>query len=658
LSKFLSLSFALLFLSGLLLSNAEDKILTEDILNFEQVDIVDTGSSGDIFLYEKTKVAKDKKTYESSLFLKNYITGEEFKIFDKRTSYSNVQLGQNGKHIFYIDDGAGALRKTKQIWRKSIPYGIRKQLTKYNGDIRNFDLSPDETKIIFVGTAKKETDSLKPIEIDRYQFKQDRQGFLRDVSNHLFLFDLKTKKLESFANENRNYQSPTWSPSGEFIAYVSKKEDSDRHNNSDLFLKRYDNLENEVQLTFNMGSDSAGWSSNSLQWSADSKKIAYVAGGDPKLLWYAIDNVSVIDIENKRVENITKALDRNTGSPRWSHDAARLYFVLEDNLKNQIAYYSFEDEKIRKMSPEEMYISSFEISGKDIILESSTSSEPESIFTMNDSNLRKVVDVNSFLNTKKIATTEKISFESYDGTEIFGLLVKPEDFNPNKKYPLLIRIHGGPVSQYGVRFNLEWQVFASNGYVVLAVNPRGSSGRGEEFQKAIFADWGNIDAKDIIAAADFISTKSYIDAENLGIGGWSYGSMLTNYVIASDVRFQAATSGAGISNILSGFGDDHYIREYIDELGTPWENLDVWMRISYPFFEADSIITPTLFLVGEKDFNVPLIGSEQMYQALRHNNVDTKLIIYPGENHGLSSPTNRIHRMNSYLEWYARYMKN
>ena len=657
-SKFLSLSFALLFLSGLLVGNTENKILTEDILNFEQVDIVDTGSSGDIFLYEKTKVAKDKKTYESSLFLKNYITEEEFKIFDQRTSYSNVQLGQNGKHIFYIDDGGGALRETKQIWRKSIPYGIRKQLTKYNGDIRNFDLSPDETKIIFVGTAKKETDSLKPIEIDRYQFKQDRQGFLRDVSNHLFLFDLKTKQLESFANENRNYQSPTWSPNGEFIAYVSKKEDSDRHNNSDLFLKRYDNLENEVQLTFNLGSDSAGWSSNSLQWSADSKKIAYVAGGDPKLLWYAIDNVSVIDVENKRVENITKALDRNISSPRWSHDAARLYFVLEDNLKNQIAYYSFEDEEIRKMSPEEMYISSFEISGKDIILESSTTSESESIFRMNDSILRKVVDVNSFLSTKKIATTEKISFESYDGTEIFGLLVKPEDFNPNKKYPLLIRIHGGPVSQYGVRFNLEWQVFASNGYVVLAVNPRGSSGRGEEFQKAIFADWGNIDAKDIIAAADFVSTKPYIDRENLGIGGWSYGSMLTNYVIASDVRFQAATSGAGISNILSGFGDDHYIREYIDELGTPWENLDVWMRISYPFFEADSIITPTLFLVGEKDFNVPLIGSEQMYQALKHNNIDTKLIIYPGENHGLSSPTNRIHRMNSYLEWYARYMKN
>ena len=133
---------------------------------------------------------------------------------------------------------------------------------------------------------------------------------------------------------------------------------------------------------------------------------------------------------------------------------------------------------------------------------------------------------------------------------------------------------------------------------------------------------------------------------------------LTNYVIASDSRFKAATSGAGISNILSGFGDDHYIREYIDELGTPWDNLDIWMRISYPFFEADTIITPTLFLVGEKDFNVPLIGSEQMYQALRHNNIDTKLLIYPGEHHGLSKPSNRIHRMDSYLNWYAKYLND
>ena len=260
--------------------------------------------------------------------------------------------------------------------------------------------------------------------------------------------------------------------------------------------------------------------------------------------------------------------------------------------------------------------------------------------------------------TKNIASTEIISFESFDGTKIFGLLTKPHDFDPNKKYPLLIRIHGGPVSQYGVRFSMEWQIFASNGYLVLAINPRGSSGRGEEFQKAIYADWGNVDAKDIIAAADFISEKPYVDPDRLGIGGWSYGSMLTNYVIASDSRFKAATSGAGISNILSGFGDDHYIREYIDELGTPWDNLDIWMRISYPFFEADTIITPTLFLVGEKDFNVPLIGSEQMYQALRHNNIDTKLLIYPGEHHGLSKPSNRIHRMDSYLNWYAKYLNN
>ena len=480
---------------------------------------------------------------------------------------------------------------------------------------------------------------------------------MEDTTNHLYIADLVNREISAFANDNRNYQSPSWSPNGKLVAYVTKKEDSDRHNNSDLFYRELNDPIKEIQLTFDLGSDSAGWSAGGLQWSNDSEKIAYIAGGKPELLWYAIDHVSVVDVASKEVTHLTKSLDRNTTSPRWSNNSKTLYFLIEDNLKNQLASYSFEDEII-KITPEDMYISRYEVSGDDLLFESSSIKEPKSIFKLSDKVISKVVDNNELFKTKNIASTEIISFESFDGTEIFGLLTKPHDFDPNKKYPLLIRIHGGPVSQYGVRFSMEWQIFASNGYLVLAINPRGSSGRGEEFQKAIYADWGNVDAKDIIAAADFISEKPYVDPDRLGIGGWSYGSMLTNYVIASDSRFKAATSGAGISNILSGFGDDHYIREYIDELGTPWDNLDIWMRISYPFFEADTIITPTLFLVGEKDFNVPLIGSEQMYQALRHNNIDTKLIIYPGEHHGLSKPSNRIHRMDSYLNWYAKYLNN
>ena len=657
LSKFFKLFLSLLLFSNLLFCNDKANISTADLLNLQPPSIVDVLPSGEIFLYEKTQISKDRKSYESSLFLKNLVSGKEIKVFDKRASYSNVQLGHAGKHIFYTAEGAGALRGTQQIWKKTLPFGIRKQITRYDGSIRGFDVSPDETKIVFVGTEREAKDKTKPIEIDRYQFKQDRQGFLEDTTNHLYIADLVKREISAFANDNRSYQSPSWSPNGKLVAYVTKKEDSDRHNNSDLFYRQLSDPTKEIQLTFDLGSDSAGWSAGGLQWSNDSEKIAYIAGGKPELLWHAIDHVSVVDIASKEVTYLTKSLDRNTTSPRWSYDSKTLYFLIEDNLKNQLASYSFEDEII-KITPEDMYISRYEVSGDDLLFESSSIKEPKSIFKLSDNVISKVIDNNELFKNKNIASTEIISFESFDGTEIFGLLTKPHDFDPNKKYPLLIRIHGGPVSQYGVRFSMEWQIFASNGYLVLAINPRGSSGRGEEFQKAIYADWGNVDAKDIIAAADFISEKPYVDPDRLGIGGWSYGSMLTNYVIASDSRFKAATSGAGISNILSGFGDDHYIREYIDELGTPWDNLDIWMRISYPFFEADTIITPTLFLVGEKDFNVPLIGSEQMYQALRHNNIDTKLLIYPGEHHGLSKPSNRIHRMDSYLNWYAKYLNN
>ncbi len=207
----------------------------------------------------------------------------------------------------------------------------------------------------------------------------------------------------------------------------------------------------------------------------------------------------------------------------------------------------------------------------------------------------------------RLGEMEEIRFPSKDGTEIHGFTVKPPDFEPGKKYPAILRIHGGPVGQFDNEFVFDWQLFAARGYLVVACNPRGSSGRGEGFQKAIYADWGNLDRDDVLAAVDHVVKQGLADAERLGVGGWSYGGMLTNYAIASDTRFKAAVSGAAISNMWAGYGTDMYIREYEIELGTPWDNPDVYSRISYPFMHADRITTPTLFMCGEKDFNVPLL---------------------------------------------------
>jgi dipeptidyl aminopeptidase/acylaminoacyl peptidase len=160
----------------------------------------------------------------------------------------------------------------------------------------------------------------------------------------------------------------------------------------------------------------------------------------------------------------------------------------------------------------------------------------------------------------------------------------------------------------------------------------------------------------VLAAVDYAVQKGVADPDKLGLGGWSYGGILTNFVIAKDSRFKVATSGASIGNVLAGYGTDMYIREYELELGTPWNNLDVWLRNSYPFLHANRIKTPTLFLCGERDFNVPLLNSEQMYQALRSLGVDTQLIIYPDQFHGLRKPSYLRDRMQRYVDWYGKYL--
>ena len=210
--------------------------------------------------------------------------------------------------------------------------------------------------------------------------------------------------------------------------------------------------------------------------------------------------------------------------------------------------------------------------------------EPRRLTHQNDAWLAQV----------KLATVEEISFKSADGTQINGFVVKPPDYQPGRRYPTILRLHGGPVWQLFNDFaNFDWQFYAAQGYVVVAANPRGSSGRGQDFQRAIWAAWGEKDSKDVLAAVDYVVAAGIADAERLGVGGHSYGGILTDQVIARDRRFKAAVSDAGQGDAIAGYGTDQYVVEYETELGKPWEKPGTWLRNSYPFFHADKIVTPT-----------------------------------------------------------------
>jgi dipeptidyl aminopeptidase/acylaminoacyl peptidase len=291
------------------------------------------------------------------------------------------------------------------------------------------------------------------------------------------------------------------------------------------------------------------------------------------------------------------------------------------------------------------------------VLASTDTTLPE-VHALENGRLRKLTTHNDdWLRERILGTTEEFTSISRDGTEVHGLIVKPPTFTANRRYPALLRIHGGPNSQDEHSFNFERELFAANGFVVVAVNYRGSTGRGAAFQKAIAADWGNKEVIDLLGAMDHVEKRGFVDPDRLGIGGWSYGGILTNYAIASDRRFKAATSGAGSANQISMYGTDQYVQQYEHELGPPWKSPDLWVKVSYPFFHADRITTPTLFLAGEKDFNVPLSGSEQMYQALRSLGVATELVIYPDQRHNITVPSYRVDRLQRYFAWYEKYLR-
>ena len=289
---------------------------------------------------------------------------------------------------------------------------------------------------------------------------------------------------------------------------------------------------------------------------------------------------------------------------------------------------------------------------------SGTTSEPTEVFGLEKGALRRLSHQNDALFAElQLGTTEEFTSKSKDGTEVHGLVVKPASFTAGVKYPMLLLIHGGPNGQDEHSFSFDRQFFAANGYVVISVNYRGSSGRGSAFQKAIYADWGNKEVVDLLGAVDHMVATGVADPERLGIGGWSYGGISTDYTIASDTRFKAAVSGASSALQLSMYGSDQYIVQYEHELGAPWKTKDLWLKLSYPFFQADRIKTPTLFLSGDRDFNVPTIGVEQMYQALKSLGVDTQLIIYPGQFHGITMPSYARDRLERYLAWFNKYLK-
>jgi len=550
-----------------------------------------------------------------------------------------------------------------QLWLLDRLGGEGRKATTLPSDVDDYVWAPDGRRIALVAedadTAKPKTPP--PIVIDRFQFKQDERGYLGRQRRHLYLLDVESGKTAMLTSGDYDELLPAWSPDGKSLAFVSKRRpDFDRDSNWDLYvIAAGGGGAAPRQLTTFEGPDNDPDTESRPAWSPDGHSLAYLQGGPLKLLYYAVQKLAVVPGAGGAPHILTAALDRNVASPVWSGDGSSITFLLEDDRAVGLARVPAAGGAIERLVSGPRVVSAFTAgaNGKLAVLVS-TPLAPAEVFALDGSTLRPLSRQNDeWLARVTLGGVEPITFKSRDGTAVNGFAVKPPDFVPGKRYPTILRIHGGPVSQYQNEFDSQLQTLAGHGYLVVVANPRGSSGRGERFSTAIFADWGNKDAQDVLAAVDYAVAQGLADPARLGVGGWSYGGILTNYVIAQDQRFKAAVSGASIANVLAGYGTDQYVREYEVELGVPWKTAGTWVRLSFPFLHADRITTPTLFLCGDKDFNVPLLNSEQMYQALRSLGVETQLVIYPGQHHGINKPSYRRDRLERYLAWYDKYLK-
>jgi dipeptidyl aminopeptidase/acylaminoacyl peptidase len=659
-----------LFLAALLFAQTPPKrhLNLDDLNRLHDVSNPELSPDGQWIAYTVSSVDKDGDKRDSNVWMVNWDGTQDIQLTYSLEPEGSPHWSPDGKYLAFTSSRPGKPKvKGSQIWLLDRRGGEARQLTEFKERLSDYRWSPDATRMVLVMRESDDPDANtppapgappkppKPIVIDRYHFKQDAEGYLSgNKHSRLYLFNVASGRAELLTKDEKYDESnPEWSPDGTKIAFVSNHdEDPDRTRNSDVFVVDAQPGSTPRKLTNHPGPDGGR-----LAWSPDSRLIAYTQGSDPKFTAYNLNRLAVVPAAGGAPRVLTEKLDRGVSAPVFAPDGKSIQVLVADDRSEYPAQVALDGTVERLVGGSLIIGSQTRASGHTAVL-SSTDDQPSEIFAMGSSGLRKLTSHNAPLIAElKLGATEDITFHSADGTEVHGVVVKPPEFIASQKYPALLRIHGGPNGQDGHSFSFERQFFAANGYIVIAINYRGSAGRGSRFSESIFNDWGNHEVADLLAGVDHVLTMGIADPNRLGIGGWSYGGILTDYTIATDGRFKCAISGAGSANQISMYGHDQYTFQYDNEVGPPWKNPEQWVKISYPFFKADRIHTPTLFMGGDQDFNVPLAGGEQMYQALKSLGIPTELVIYPGQYHGFTRPSFIRDRYERYLAWYDKYLK-
>jgi dipeptidyl aminopeptidase/acylaminoacyl peptidase len=639
----------------------------EDFDRFAAVDGVVCSRDGRELAYTVEQSDLDSDERKTAVWMVDFDGGHDHRLTEPAESASSPKFSPDGRYLSFLASRASDTKR--QIYLLDLSGGEPQAVTGVPGEIADYDWSPDgRALVISMSAGEGDAKTPPPIVIDRLHFKEDQTGYLTaGARKQLYLVDVATRQLTPLTTDRAVDDTlPVYSPDGRSVAFFSTRDsDPDRSGKLELYVLEVGAPgEPAAPRTPRKLTEFFAPNKPALAWTPDGTRILYTSGLEPRFLAYIQDRLNVVTVADGRTRSLTGALDRAVAFPAVSAAGDAVNLILEDDGSEIPVTINLDTGHMDRRVGGKLSATSLCAGGGHVAVVASTDSTVPEVHAVESGGLRKLTAHNdAMLAQLSLGAVQDISFPSRDGTLIHGLMTKPSDYHAGRLYPTILWIHGGPNGQdsHGLPVDtypleLERQWFAAHGYVVLAVNYRGSAGRGAAFAGAIVADWGHREVEDLLGAVDYAVREKIADPRRLGVGGWSYGGILTDYLIASDTRFKAAIAGAGSGNQLSMYGSDEYVLQYNAELGPPWASADRWLKVSYPFFHAERIKTPTLFLGGDKDFNVPVAGGEQMYEALRTLGVPTELIVYPGQYHLLTRPSYIKDRIRRYLDWFDRYL--
>jgi len=655
------------------------RITSDDIYHFKLISEAQFSPDNKQVAYAVTTIEREKNDYRSSIYMTSVDGSRTRRLTHADAKDGTPRWSPDGKHIAFLSNRS----EKPQLWLLRVDGGEAWQVSTLSDGIGGFAWSPDGQSFVAVSKttdlpsedADKKDDAEKSDvkHIKKIRYKADGEGFLDFKPRHLWLVPAFSGDPHRLTDADIDDTDPIWSPNGQEIAFVTNRTDDREMNTaSELWAIHAHGKEERCII----GGDSSSFGSPS--WSPDGSQLAFVgnwhatAGG-------ALDNdLWVVGAAGGDPAPLTETHDRSIGDsamsdvyassatrPLWSPDGASIYVLISRNGSTHIYSVAAGGGTPKQLTSGDRRVSGFSLSsdGGQIAYVSGAATNPGDLFVADSDgkNERQLTDLNSdFLGGVTLSTPEEFWVKSPDGADIHGWIMKPVGFEPGRKYPMILQIHGGPHGMYANAMMHEFQLMAARGYVVVYTNPRGSSGYGEDFTTYTHMAWGEKDMPDVMAAVDWAIAQGYVDENRLGVTGGSYGGYMTLWVIGHSDRFKAAVTQRCVSNLYSFYGtsDIGFTFGEYEFGGTPWEERERLMKYS-PITYVKDMTTPLLIVHSEEDYRCPIEQGEQVFISLKKLGREVEFVRFPNENHNLSrtgKPKHRIERLEHIVGWFDRHL--